>query len=40
MIEPRRRSRIRKIEPVQSVHFDEQFWPVSLALCLTAAIGA
>jgi hypothetical protein len=40
MIEPRRRSRVRKIEPVQSVHFDEQFWPVSLALCLTAAIGA
>jgi len=40
MIEPRRRSRVRKIEPVQSVHFDEQFWPVSLALCLTAAVGA
>lgn len=40
MSETRRQSRIRKIEPVQTAHFDEQFWPVSLALCLTTAIAA
>lgn len=36
----RRRGTIRKIQPVQTASFDEQFWPVSLALCLTAAIAA
>ena len=36
----RRRGTIRKIQPVQTASFDDQFWPVSLALCLTAAIAA
>ena len=36
----RQRGTIRKIQPVQTAPFDEQFWPVSLALCLTAAIAA
>lgn len=36
----RQRSTIRKIQPAQTAPFDEQFWPVSLALCLTAAVAA
>lgn len=36
----RRRGSIRKLPPAQTAPFDEQFWPVSLALCLTAAIAA
>ncbi len=35
-----RRGQIRKLQPVRTAAFDEQFWPVSLALCLTAAIAA
>lgn len=40
MSSTRKRRQIRRIEPIEASYFDEQFWPVSVALCMTAAIAA